>query len=172
MHQLLLPRVTMIWRWSMTQMDIPSYQIGQRSVLTLTLLYIPEAVFCVLLQVVDPLPPVDHSEVSPLNSTYSHWERSTLSWSHQTTNHVILSYQQIEYPGFTRNFYTEHEEISKLPPAEVHALRAKMGLKVTGFQAPKPCVSFAHFNFDDNVMSLIRKSEYSQPTGIQSQVSH
>ena len=50
----------------MTQMDIPSYQIGQRSVLPRTLFYIPEAVFCVLLQVVDPLPPVDHSEVSQL----------------------------------------------------------------------------------------------------------
>ena len=88
---------------------------------------------------IDPLPPVDHSE--------------------------------IDYPRFTRDFYSEHSEISSLTSTEVNALRSKMGLKVTGYRAPRPCVSFAHFNFDDNLMNLIRKSEYSQPTGIQSQVS-
>ena len=78
---------------------------------------------------------------------------------------------QIDYPAFTRDFYIEHDEISTLTSAEVRDLRSKMGLKVTGFQAPKPCVSFAHFNFDESLMNIIRKSEYSQPTGIQSLVS-
>ena len=30
-------------------------------------------------------------------------------------------------------------------------------------------MSFAHFGFDDELMALIRKSEFSQPTAIQSQ---
>ncbi|CAI8017258.1 ATP-dependent RNA helicase DDX42 [Geodia barretti] len=88
-------------------------------------------------KVVDPLPPVDHSE--------------------------------IEYPSFTRDFYSEHNEISTLTSAEVKELRSKLGLKVTGYHPPKPCVSFAHFNFDNSVMDIIRKMEYSQPTGIQAQ---
>lgn len=167
MHQLWLPRETRIWRWSMTQMDIPLYQIGQRSAVPLTLQYTERV--CVA-------PTAGNrpsSSCGPFRGK-SHPACGMVANSNLrgvTPNYVILSSQQIEYLGFARNFYTEHEEISKLPSAEVHALRAKMGLKVTGFQAPKPCVSFAHFNFDDSLMSLIRKSEYSQPTGIQSQVS-
>ena len=42
-------------------------------------------------------------------------------------------------------------------------------LQVSGYSPPKPCVAFAHFGFDDELMALIRKSEFSQPTPIQSQ---
>ena len=121
----------------------------------------PTLVVLILLscQVVDPLPPVDHSEVTTLTL-------HTISHYHTTTP----THPQIDYPGFNRDFYSEHEVISSLSSAEVKELKAKLGLKVTGFQAPKPCVSFAHFNFDENLMSLIRRLEYSQPTGIQSQV--
>lgn len=82
-----------------------------------------------------------------------------------------ISLWQFDYPSFTRDFYSEHEDISSLTSADVKDLRAKLGLKVTGYQPPKPCISFAHFNFDTNVMNIIRKMEYSQPTGIQAQVS-
>ncbi len=41
--------------------------------------------------------------------------------------------------------------------------------QVTGFSPPRPCVSFAHFGFDEALLSLIRKSEFAKPTGIQSQ---
>ena len=43
-------------------------------------------------------------------------------------------------------------------------------LQVSGFSPPKPCVSFAHFGFDEEMMRLIRKLEFSQPTPIQVQV--
>ena len=49
---------------------------------------------------------------------------------------------------------------------QVADLRRKMGIKVTGGDVPKPCVSFAHFNFDPLAMALIRKLEYTQPTGL------
>lgn len=42
-------------------------------------------------------------------------------------------------------------------------------LQVTGFDAPKPVTSFGHFGFDEALMKAIRKSEYTQPTPIQSQ---
>ncbi len=34
---------------------------------------------------------------------------------------------------------------------------------------PKPCVSFAHFGFEPEMMALIRKLEYTAPTSIQAQ---
>ena len=45
-----------------------------------------------------------------------------------------------------------------------------VGVQVTGYQPPKPCVSFAHFGFSEDLMSVIRKSEFSTPTPIQAQV--
>ena len=41
-----------------------------------------------------------------------------------------------------------------------------------GFDPPKPCVSFGHFGFDEQLMVLIRKSEFTTPTPIQAQVSN
>ena len=43
-------------------------------------------------------------------------------------------------------------------------------LQVSGAMPCKPCISFAHFGFDEQLMSCIRKSEYTQPTPIQAQV--
>lgn len=48
-------------------------------------------------------------------------------------------------------------------------LRETLGIKVTGPDAPNPVTSFAHFGFDESLMKIIRKSEYSQPTPIQAQ---
>jgi superfamily II DNA/RNA helicase len=35
---------------------------------------------------------------------------------------------------------------------------------------PRPVVSFAHFGFDERLMKTLRKSEFTTPTPIQSQV--
>ena len=43
--------------------------------------------------------------------------------------------------------------------------------QVSGAQPPRPAVSFAHFCFDEALLGAIRKSEYTKPTAIQSQVS-
>lgn len=48
-------------------------------------------------------------------------------------------------------------------------LRSTLGLKVTGPSPPKPVTSFGHFNLDEGLLKTIRKSEYTQPTPIQSQ---
>lgn len=44
-------------------------------------------------------------------------------------------------------------------------------LQVSGAAPPKPSTSFAHFGFDEQLMNQIRKSEYTQPTPIQCQVT-
>ncbi|VDP30272.1 unnamed protein product [Heligmosomoides polygyrus] len=78
-----------------------------------------------------------------------------------------IDHTAISYPAFNKNFYEEHEEIKKLNHVEVNRLRDKLGLRVGGFHPPKPVCSFAHFGFDKQLMDVIRKSEYEQPTSIQ-----
>ncbi|XP_031572736.1 ATP-dependent RNA helicase DDX42-like [Actinia tenebrosa] len=80
-----------------------------------------------------------------------------------------VDHSEIDYLPFEKNFYIEHDEIAKLPVQEVNELRKKLGIKVSGAMPCKPCISFAHFGFDEQLMSIIRKSEYTQPTPIQSQ---
>ncbi|XP_010775224.1 ATP-dependent RNA helicase DDX42 [Notothenia coriiceps] len=91
-----------------------------------------------------------------------------------TTKKIILplppiDHSEIDYPPFEKNFYNEHEELSCLDATQVFDLRHKLNLRVSGAVPPKPCTSFAHFSFDEQLMHQIRKSEYTQPTPIQCQ---
>ncbi|XP_069041693.1 ATP-dependent RNA helicase DDX42 [Lepisosteus oculatus] len=80
-----------------------------------------------------------------------------------------IDHSEIDYLPFEKNFYNEHEELSSLTPTQVVELRQKLNLRVSGAAPPKPCTSFAHFVFDEQLMHQIRKSEYTQPTPIQCQ---
>ncbi|KAB7500849.1 ATP-dependent RNA helicase DDX42, partial [Armadillidium nasatum] len=80
-----------------------------------------------------------------------------------------IDHSEFEYEEFTKNFYQEHEEIAALTEDQVRDLREKLGIKISGFDTPKPVSSFGHFGFDDALMKAIRKSEYTQPTPIQAQ---
>lgn len=75
----------------------------------------------------------------------------------------------IDYKPFNKIFYQEHAEIKKLTPEQGEELRSKIEIKVSGDSPPKPVCSFAHFNFDEQLMRVIRRSEYTQPTPIQAQ---
>ncbi|XP_029365253.1 ATP-dependent RNA helicase DDX42 [Echeneis naucrates] len=91
-----------------------------------------------------------------------------------TTKKIIMplppiDHSEIDYPAFEKNFYNEHEELSSLTGTQVLELRQKLNLRVSGAAPPKPCTSFAHFTFDEQLMHQIRKSEYTQPTPIQCQ---
>uniref|UniRef100_A0A8C9RM21 ATP-dependent RNA helicase DDX42 n=1 Tax=Scleropages formosus TaxID=113540 RepID=A0A8C9RM21_SCLFO len=80
-----------------------------------------------------------------------------------------IDHSEIDYPPFEKNFYNEHEELNSLTGSQVVELRQKLNLRVSGAAPPKPCTSFAHFGFDEQLMHQIRKSEYTQPTPIQCQ---
>uniref|UniRef100_A0A8C6K9G8 ATP-dependent RNA helicase DDX42 n=1 Tax=Nothobranchius furzeri TaxID=105023 RepID=A0A8C6K9G8_NOTFU len=80
-----------------------------------------------------------------------------------------IDHSEIDYPPFEKNFYNEHEELGCLTGTQVLDLRHKLNLRVSGAAPPKPCTSFAHFGFDEQLMHQIRKSEYTQPTPIQCQ---
>nr|XP_043906381.1 ATP-dependent RNA helicase DDX42 [Solea senegalensis] len=80
-----------------------------------------------------------------------------------------IDHSEIEYAPYEKNFYNEHEELSSLTGTQMLDLRQKLNLRVSGAAPPKPCTSFAHFGFDEQLMHQIRKSEYTQPTPIQCQ---
>ncbi|XP_076348587.1 ATP-dependent RNA helicase DDX42 isoform X4 [Tachypleus tridentatus] len=80
-----------------------------------------------------------------------------------------IDHSTIEYGDFAKNFYEEHEDIAQLTPSDVHELRKKLGIQVSGAAPPKPVTSFAHFGLEERLMKAIRKSEYTQPTPIQAQ---
>lgn len=80
-----------------------------------------------------------------------------------------IYHSEIEYEPFEKNFYNEHEEISNMNKQQTDELRKTLGVKVSGPDPPKPCPSFAHFGFDENLMKAIRKSEFTSPTPIQAQ---
>lgn len=79
----------------------------------------------------------------------------------------LVYHSQITYSPFERNFYVEHKDITELSESDCNQLRQKLGIKVSGLRPPKPVTSFAHFGFDDQLMKVIRKLEYTQPTPIQ-----
>uniref|UniRef100_A0A915JC65 RNA helicase n=1 Tax=Romanomermis culicivorax TaxID=13658 RepID=A0A915JC65_ROMCU len=80
-----------------------------------------------------------------------------------------IDHSTISYEKFEKNFYIEHEQIESLTNEKVNDLRKRLDLKVTGLKPARPVTSFAHFGFDEHLLSVIRKSEFSQPTPIQSQ---
>ena len=80
-----------------------------------------------------------------------------------------VDHTQIQYASFSKNFYIEHSEITSINHSQVKDLRTKLSIKVMGHNPPRPASSFAHFNFDEQLMKIIRKCEYTQPTPIQAQ---
>lgn len=80
-----------------------------------------------------------------------------------------IDHSKIPYEAFEKFFYKEHPEIEKLTQEQGDELRKKLDIKVSGDVPPKPVCSFAHFRFDEQLMKVIRRSEYTQPTPIQAQ---
>ncbi|KAK5966904.1 ATP-dependent RNA helicase DDX42 [Trichostrongylus colubriformis] len=112
----------------------------------------------------------EHKEKMPNEEEeYEYDEDGNVIWTWKKVIDPLppVDHSAIAYPTFNKNFYEEHEEIKKLNHVEVMRLREKLGLRVGGFNPPKPVCSFAHFGFDKQLMDSIRKSEYEHPTPIQ-----
>lgn len=80
-----------------------------------------------------------------------------------------VNHDEIQYPEIEKYFYEEHPDIAALTPERVAEIRRDLDLHVTGSNPAKPCVSFAHFGFDDDVMATIIKAGYTEPSAIQKQ---
>ncbi|BDA43593.1 probable ATP-dependent RNA helicase DDX42 [Coccomyxa sp. Obi] len=80
-----------------------------------------------------------------------------------------LDHASIEYEDFAKDFYEEHPTMSAMTHAEVTALRASLGIRVSGFDAPKPVQTFEQCGLDGALMGVIKKAGYQKPTPIQAQ---
>jgi ATP-dependent RNA helicase DDX42 len=80
-----------------------------------------------------------------------------------------VNHTEIEYPEIEKYFYAEHEEIAALSQEQVQAIRQDLSLHVTGANPAKPCISFGHFGFDEDLMDTIARCGYTEPSGIQRQ---
>jgi ATP-dependent RNA helicase DDX42 len=72
----------------------------------------------------------------------------------------------IQYDEFTRNFYSEHEEITNLSSQQVDKIRKDLQIKIKGTAPCRPIISFAHLGFDEALMDKIRSQKFVTPTAI------
>ncbi|KAI9017572.1 P-loop containing nucleoside triphosphate hydrolase protein, partial [Gaertneriomyces semiglobifer] len=80
-----------------------------------------------------------------------------------------VDHSTIEYPEIEKDFYEEHADIAALSEAEVDRIRKELDMRVSGHDVVRPCISFAHFGFDNALIETIRRYGYTEPTGIQRQ---
>ncbi|KNE62322.1 hypothetical protein AMAG_07553 [Allomyces macrogynus ATCC 38327] len=80
-----------------------------------------------------------------------------------------IDHGTVEYAEFEKDFYEEHEDVAAMTPAQVTELRRKNDIRVWGPDVPRPCVSFAHFGFDEDLVAAISRSQFESPTAIQMQ---
>ncbi|UZO02005.1 uncharacterized protein OCT59_020508 [Rhizophagus irregularis] len=80
-----------------------------------------------------------------------------------------VDHSQIDYPEIEKFFYEEHTDIANLSKERVDQIRKELDMHVSGADVTKPCISFAHFGFDEALLDVIIKHGYSEPTGIQKQ---
>ncbi|KAI9351471.1 P-loop containing nucleoside triphosphate hydrolase protein [Obelidium mucronatum] len=80
-----------------------------------------------------------------------------------------VDHSAIEYIPIEKNLLQEHADITALSEAEVQRIRRELDMRVSGHDIAKPCISFAHFMFEDCLVSTIAKAGFSKPTAIQQQ---
>ncbi|KAJ1969749.1 hypothetical protein H4R35_006058 [Dimargaris xerosporica] len=80
-----------------------------------------------------------------------------------------IDHSTIDYLDIEKCFYTEHDDIAKLSDQEVRSFRQQWNIHVSGASVPKPCLSFGHFGFDENLINCIAACGYTEPTAIQKQ---
>ncbi|KAG0216252.1 ATP-dependent RNA helicase ddx42 [Mortierella sp. GBA30] len=80
-----------------------------------------------------------------------------------------VDHSRQDYIEIEKCFYEEHEDIAKLAEDQVRQIRMELDMRVSGADVVKPCISFAHFGFEEPLMETIRRAGYSEPSGIQRQ---
>ncbi|KAI8357117.1 P-loop containing nucleoside triphosphate hydrolase protein [Mortierella sp. GBAus27b] len=80
-----------------------------------------------------------------------------------------MDHSKQDYVEIEKCFYEEHEDIARLSDEQVRQIRMELDMRVSGADFAKPCISFAHFGFEEALMETIRRAGYSEPSGIQRQ---
>eukprot|EP00075_Anas_platyrhynchos_P038204 XP_027327457.1 probable ATP-dependent RNA helicase DDX5 isoform X1 [Anas platyrhynchos] len=74
-----------------------------------------------------------------------------------------------ELPKFEKNFYQEHPDVVRRTVQEVEQYRSSKEVTVRGHNCPKPIINFYEANFPANVMEVIQRQNFTEPTAIQAQ---
>jgi ATP-dependent RNA helicase DDX42 len=111
------------------------------------------------LKIIDPLPPIDHSQIN-----YENFEKNFYEEHEDIKN---LENAEIDSLRETLGKYGAYPTYVRGLKNFVFGLK---GIKVSGLSPPKPVCSFGHFGFDEQLIRAIRKSGFTQPTPIQAQV--
>ncbi|PRW59097.1 DEAD-box ATP-dependent RNA helicase 24 [Chlorella sorokiniana] len=82
---------------------------------------------------------------------------------------AALDHDGMAYADFNKDFYEESPEVAAMSHPEVAEYRRQLGVRVSGFDAPRPVRSFVQCGFDAPLMQAITKAGYQQPTAIQAQ---
>lgn len=83
---------------------------------------------------------------------------------------AIVDHTKIRYEPFRKNFYTEPQELQDLDEEGVKSLRFELDdIQVKGANVPKPVRKFAQFGLGTQVLDIVRKLGFENPTSIQSQ---
>ncbi|NP_001079703.1 DEAD-box helicase 5 S homeolog [Xenopus laevis] len=74
-----------------------------------------------------------------------------------------------ELPKFEKNFYQELPDVSRRTPQECDQYRRSKEITVRGLNCPKPVLNFHEASFPANVMEVIKRLNFTEPTPIQGQ---
>ncbi|KAJ3240127.1 hypothetical protein HDU81_004547 [Chytriomyces hyalinus] len=80
-----------------------------------------------------------------------------------------VDHARIEYIEIEKDLLVEHSDIKALSEEQVQRIRRDLDMRVAGVNVAKPCISFAHFMFEDCLLNAISKVGFSAPTAIQQQ---
>ncbi|CAN7006697.1 unnamed protein product [Brassica oleracea var. botrytis] len=80
-----------------------------------------------------------------------------------------LDHSSIDYEPINKDFYEEVDSISRMSEQEALDYRHSLGIRVSGFDVPRPVKTFEDCGFSSQIMSAIKKQAYEKPTTIQCQ---
>ncbi|ORZ07280.1 P-loop containing nucleoside triphosphate hydrolase protein, partial [Lobosporangium transversale] len=107
------------------------------------------------------------------NAAEAQYDPDDMSYDPQAKKEITplprMDHSKQNYIEIEKCFYEEHEDIAKLSEDQVRQIRLDLDMRVSGADVAKPCISFAHFGFEEELMETIRRAGYSEPSGIQRQ---
>ncbi|CAD7703901.1 unnamed protein product, partial [Ostreobium quekettii] len=68
-----------------------------------------------------------------------------------------LDHAEIDYEEFAKDFYEEVPEIAAKSQEQVNFMRNTLGVRVSGFDPPKPVSRFEQCGFDTRLLAVIKK---------------
>ena len=81
----------------------------------------------------------------------------------------VVDHDELEYAPFAKELYKPHPTIRGMSDAEVATYRTELALRCTGFDVPAPIRRFEHVGLSRELMQVVRRQGFEQPTPVQCQ---